>query len=84
MYALPFGRHLVDLTTVPNEALVYTVSGPKAVLRIEGDKRLVRELGPYQIWRVGPGPYRFVATEYAQRPPELDHPSPEPRKPASD
>ncbi len=70
------GRNLVDLTAVPSEALVVTLNTPQAPLLVEGDKSLVKRFGPYDIWRVGPGPFRFVTTEHAMRPPELDHPSP--------
>jgi hypothetical protein len=73
----PPGRQLVDLTTVPAGALVVTVDSPAAPLLIEGDKTLLREVGPYRIWRLGPGPVQLIATEYARRPPELDHPSPQ-------
>jgi hypothetical protein len=71
----PRGAHLVALDEVPHEATVYLRAGPKAPLRIEGDKKLVQELGPYQVWRVGPGPYALVPTEFAERPAELDRPS---------
>jgi hypothetical protein len=74
---LPFARQLVDLTRVPKEALVVTLAGAHSPLRIEGDKRLVNQCSHIQVWRVGPGPYTLIPTNYAQRPGELDHPSPE-------
>lgn len=70
------GRHLVDLTTVPGEAVVLTLDTADAPLRVEGDKALLGQDGPFQMWKVGPGPYRLVPTAFAMRPPELDHPSP--------
>ncbi|MCI0700527.1 MAG: hypothetical protein L0241_05540 [Planctomycetia bacterium] len=76
---LPMGRQLVDLTTVPREAFVLTVDSPHAPLLVEGDKRLEVRYGPFLVWRVGPGPYKLIATEFAMRPPELDHPSPTPK-----
>jgi hypothetical protein len=74
--AIPQGRSLVDLTTVPRTAYVLALAGPSAPILIEGDKTLEGCVGPFELWRVGPGPYRLIATESALRPPELDHPSP--------
>jgi hypothetical protein len=71
----PIGRALVDLSTVPGEAVV-VVSGDSPLLLIEGEKKLENRVGPYEVWHVGPGPYRLIPTELALRPPELDHPCP--------
>jgi hypothetical protein len=72
---LPVGRNLVDLTTVPATAHVcITDANPSLV--IEGDKKLEAKMGPFEMWRVGPGPYRLITTPVAMRSPELDHPAP--------
>jgi len=72
---LVHGRELVDLSTVPSGALVVMRTEDQKQITIEGDRTLLWESGVFQAWRVGPGHFRLVPTERAQRPKELDRPS---------
>ncbi len=74
---LVHGRELVDLSTVPSGALVVMRTGDQKQIAIEGDRTLLWETGVFQAWRVGPGHFRLVPTEKAQRPQELDRPASE-------
>jgi hypothetical protein len=69
------GRELVDLSTVPSGSLVVMRTDDQQQINIEGARTLVWEEGVFQAWRIGPGPFRLIPTEKAQRPKELDQPA---------
>jgi hypothetical protein len=64
---IPMGGHLIDLCTVPGEALLVEVAGGP-MLRVEGERRLLWANETYQLWKLGPGPFALRPTEAAWRP----------------
>jgi hypothetical protein len=65
---MPVAPQLIDLRTVPAEALLVTVARGPAQVRVEGDRHLVWANPSYQVWRLGPGPFALLPTEAALRP----------------
>jgi len=65
---MPVAPQLIDLRTVPPEALLVTAVVGPAQVEVEGRRRLVWANPAYQIWRLGPGPFALRPTEAALRP----------------
>ena len=65
---LPGGGQLIDLRTVPVEALLVRNAAGPALVEVEGDCRLLWANAGYQIWQLGPGPFALRPTEAAWRP----------------
>jgi hypothetical protein len=65
---MPVAPQLIDLRTVPAEALLVTGARGPAQVQVEGDRRLVWANPGYQIWQLGPGPFALRPTEAALRP----------------
>ena len=65
---LPAARRMIDLQSVPGEAVLFQsdASGPQ--VEVEGDCHLLWAEGPYRCWRLGPGPYTLRPAQAALRP----------------
>jgi hypothetical protein len=64
---LPHGLNVIDLRTVPREALLLKSDRNGRQIRLEGDCHLVWSNSQYQLWRLGPGPYTLRPTSAALR-----------------
>jgi hypothetical protein len=70
-HALAVGQHLIDLRTVPPDALLFTSDccGPQVAL--EGARRLLWSNDHYQLWQLGPGLCTLRPTPFTLQPPQL-------------
>jgi hypothetical protein len=65
---LPVGERLIDLNTVPHDALLLTREEDDPQVVVDGDCCLVWSNGAYRLWQLGPGSYRLLPTAAALRP----------------
>jgi len=61
------GRHLLDLQTVPADALLLTSDCCGTQIQLEGDCRVIWSNAQYRLWQLGPAPFVLCPTPVALR-----------------